>query len=278
MTKPYAEVIGDPIAHSKSPLIHNFWLKQCGIDAEYRVCHVRPADLADYVARRRNDPDWRGCNITIPHKERIVSYVDSLLPGTVDIGAINTLVNRNGELFGANSDINGIVAPLSAILGAIKPKEQNVAIIGAGGAARAAAAALTSIFADWPIRFLARRPDQATAIAQRLGIKPDIHPIDDEALAGVSLLINASPLGMAGKPALPLSLATMRRDDAPKIIFDMVYAPLETQLLRAAKAEGFATIDGLQMLVAQAAQAFVLFFGQAAPRDHDDELRMLLLR
>ena len=93
MSRPYAEVIGDPISHSKSPLIHNFWLGKLGIDAEYRACHVRPEELADYFAQRREDADWRGCNITVPHKEAATHCVEALLPGYEDIGAINRLAS-----------------------------------------------------------------------------------------------------------------------------------------------------------------------------------------
>lgn len=278
MNRPYAEVIGDPIAHSKSPLIHNFWLQKRGIDGEYRACHVRPVELPDYFTNRRKDPKWRGCNVTIPHKETVTDYIDHLWPDTLEIGAINTVIKRENQLFGANTDIAGVVQPinilLTALFGSAAVPEQRVAIIGAGGAARAAAAAIRSRFPDWPISILARRPEQA----QMIDIKADIRPIEDVALTDVTVLINASPLGMIEKPPLKLSLAAMWGGEIQKIIFDMVYAPLETSLLGEARREGFATIDGLQMLVAQAAEAFELFFGVPAPRDHDDELRALLVK
>jgi shikimate dehydrogenase len=278
MSRPYAEVIGDPIAHSKSPLIHNFWLNKLGIDAEYRSAHVCAAELSDYLAKRRQDRDWRGCNVTIPHKEAVIAYIDSLLPGAMQIGAINTVISSEGQLFGANTDIAGIIGPLNAFFGYSPPPHQRVAIIGAGGAARAAAAALTSYFPNWPIRFLARRFEQAEAIAHMLEITPDIRPIEDTALLGVTLLINASPLGMIGKTELNLSLAAIQESENPKIIFDMVYAPLETPLLAEARRKAFAALDGLQMLVSQAAEAFELLFRQAAPREYDDELRTLLVK
>lgn len=278
MSRSYAEVIGDPIAHSKSPLIHNFWLNKRGIDAEYRSCHVRAAELSDYLANRRQDRDWRGCNVTIPHKEAVIAHIDSPSPGTMQIGAINTVISGEGHLVGANTDIAGIIGPLNAFFGDSLPPQQSVAIIGAGGAARAAAAALTSYFPNWPIRFLARRFEQAEAIAQMLEITPDIRPIEDIALSGVTLLINASPLGMIGKTALNLSLAAMQDGDNPKIIFDMVYAPLETPLLAEARRKAFVALDGLQMLVSQAAEAYELLFGQAASREYDDELRALLVK
>lgn len=282
MNRPYAEVIGDPIAHSKSPLIHNFWLQKRGIDAQYRACRVRPAELTDYLIKRRNDPDWRGCNVTIPHKQSVALAVDYLLFGTLDIGAINTVIKRDDQLVGANTDIAGIITPLKSLLTALfgdnAPHAQTVAIIGAGGAARAGAAAIRSRFQDWPIRFLARRREQAETVAHEIGVTADVWPIESTALNAVTILINASPLGMVGKAPLNLSLEAMIGSESPKIVFDMVYAPLETPLLAAARKEGFATIDGLQMLVAQAAEAFELFFGQPAPRDYDDELRALLIK
>jgi shikimate dehydrogenase len=278
MNHPYAEVIGDPIAHSKSPLIHNFWLQKLGIDAQYQACHVSRDELADYFANRRKDPNWCGCNVTIPHKEVVAAHIDRLWPGTLEIGAINTIMKRDDKLFGANTDIGGIVRPLNTSFGDGPPPSQTAAIIGAGGAARAAAAALTAHFPEWRIRFLVRRHEQAQGIVDLLGIAPDIRPIEDHALVGVALLINASPLGMVGKSPLNLSLVAMHADEIPKIIFDMVYAPLETPLLAAARREGFVTIDGLQMLIAQAAEAFELFFGHPAPRHHDNELRALLVK
>jgi shikimate dehydrogenase len=278
MNCPYAEVIGDPISHSKSPLIHNFWLQKLGIDGEYRACHVSRENLADYFANRRKDPDWCGCNVTIPHKEAVSKYIDHFWPGTLEIGAINTIIKRDGELFGANTDISGIIGPLNASLRYSPPPSQTAAIIGAGGAARAAAAALTAHFPEWPIRFLVRRRDQAQGIVDLLGIAPDIRPIEDSGLIGATLLINASPLGMAGQAPLSLSLTSMHANGTPIVIFDMVYVPLETPLLAAAQRKGFATINGLQMLVAQAAEAFQLLFGLPAPRHHDNELRALLVK
>jgi shikimate dehydrogenase len=278
MTHDYAEVIGDPINHSKSPLIHNFWLKKLGIKAEYQACHVQANELPDYFTARRQDAHWRGCNITIPHKERAINLIDQLWPKTPEIGAINTVIKQDGQLLGANTDIEGVIGPISALGESAAPAIQNIAIIGAGGAARAAAAGIHMYFPNWPISFLARRVEQAEAIAQLIDIKSDIRPISEQSLRGITLLINASPLGMVGKAPLELALDQMIDRDISKIVFDMVYAPLETQLLYQAKQAGFATIDGLVMLLSQAAQAFEFIFGQSAPREYDSELRALLIK
>ena len=141
MTKPYAEVIGDPIAHSKSPLIHGFWLEKLGIDAAYRAAHVTPDGLADYFEKRRADPAWQGCNITLPHKEAALDHVEDRGELRTSIGAINTVLREDGVLIGTNTDAAGFYAPISALeLGGA-----DVAVIGAGGAARAVLFALKRI-------------------------------------------------------------------------------------------------------------------------------------
>jgi shikimate dehydrogenase len=280
MTRPYAEVIGDPISHSKSPLIHNFWLGKLRIDAEYRATHVRPDQLADYFANRREDTAWRGCNVTIPHKEISVQFIDELLPGYLQIGAINCLVLRQSVLFGANTDVDGIIGPINSYIDTRfqhkTPPTQRVAIIGAGGAARAAAAAFRGCYPSWPLRILARRRDQARAMLDALSLHGEVAEIGSAALEGIDILVNASPLGMIGKPPLLLSLEGMGVAAAEKMVFEMVYAPLETPLLAEAHSSGFNTIDGLTMLVGQAAAAFHHFFSQPAPCEHDAELRALL--
>jgi shikimate dehydrogenase len=277
LTLPYAEVIGDPIAHSKSPLIHGFWLDKLGIAAEYRKTLVRADELEAFLAQRRGDPDWRGCNITIPHKESAFALLgsDGLGEGEPAFGAINTIVRHpNAVLRGYNTDLKGVVGPLSSYLDRFGGLA--VAILGAGGAARAALYGLASLAGTQSLTILARRPEQAEVMLQHLprSLPTAVKPIDSASLEGIDLLVNASPLGMIGKPPLDLSLDAMRPEHP--LVFDMVYAPLETDLLRRARAAGIETIDGLQMLVGQAAYAFELFFGQPAPRAHDAELRALL--
>lgn len=268
MTTPYAEVIGDPIGHSKSPVIHKFWLEKCGIAGDYRTCHVPPDDLPDFIARRRNDPDWRGCNVTIPHKIAVMDLVDD--PGDVrgTIGAMNTVLrDPQSNLTGTNTDAAGFYAPLSTLdlTGA------SVAVVGTGGAARAVLFALGKANVG-DMCIVARSPLKGAALLAQFGLRGAVQGLD-ASLPPVTLLVNATSLGMVGQAPYAPDLSPLP-DGA--VVYDLVYAPLETPLLAAAHDNGFDTIDGLEMLIGQAAFAFELFFGKAAPREHDDELRALL--
>lgn len=268
MTRPYAEVIGDPIAQSKSPLIHNFWLAKLGIDAEYRACHVRVEELADYFAQRRGDAAWRGCNVTVPHKLAVMEFVSD--PGDVrgTIGAMNTvLCSPESDLMGTNTDAAGFFAPIATLPFSHAP----VAVVGTGGAAHAILFALSRADVGH-VTMIARNPLKGAALLARFGLKGDVRGFD-KPVPPVLLLANATSLGMMGQDPLELDLAALP-DDA--VVYDIVYAPLVTGLLAAAQRRGLATVDGLEMLVGQAALAFELFFGQPAPREHDAELRALL--
>lgn len=265
---PYAEVIGDPIAHSKSPLIHKFWLDQLGLDADYRATHVRPGELADYFANRRDDPAWRGCNITVPHKEAALAHVAD--PGGVreSIGAINTVFrHESGDIAGTNTDAAGFWSPISAL----DLKGRPVVMVGAGGAARAVLFALSRMEVG-PVTILNRTPLKAAGLLATFGLKGNVAPLTAP-LPPAALLVNASTLGMTGQPPLDLDLSPLP-DDA--VVYDLVYAPLQTGLLQAAEDRGLETVDGLEMLIGQAALAFELFFDAEPPRDRDDDLRNLL--
>ena len=271
MSRPYAEVIGDPIAHSKSSLIHNFWLRMLGIDAEYRACHVRPEELADYFARRREDADWRGCNVTIPHKLSVLKFVDRRDSFVEAVGAANCIVPRDGQLVAFNTDIAGVDSALPGV-------HNSVCLIGAGGAARAAIPSL-DVMCALDIRVLARDPAKAAKSFSDFDHDFRFLGFDEaaDAMRGADGVINASPLGMVGQPPMPQAvIAALGVTEPDSYVFDMVYAPLETELLKAARALGKDAVDGLTMLIGQAAAAFELFFGQPAPRKYDAELRALL--
>ena len=274
-TRPYAEVIGDPISHSKSPTIHGFWLARLGIDADYRACRVLPEELDDYFARRRADPAWRGCNVTIPHKEKVQPYLDQLDEKARAIGAVNTVFkDGNGLLVGTNTDVDGVDEALDGL----ELQGQEVCVIGAGGAARAAFAALArrrcaSVFV------LARNPQKAVKVAESCGVFAVGVAFESgsPAFCEAMLLVNATQLGMVGQERMPAFVLSQIGELAQgALVFDMVYAPLETDLLAAARRKGFATADGLVMLIGQAASAFSCFFGRSPPRECDAELRGLL--
>jgi len=266
---PYAEVIGDPIAHSKSPLIHKFWLDRLAIEADYRARLVTSAELPGYIEQRCDDPAWRGCNVTIPHKIAMLDLVAD--PGGVreKIGAMNTVVRQaDGSLMGTNTDAAGFLAPIADSDWSGK----HAILIGAGGAARAVIFALKQAgIAE--ITIIARSGLKASGLLMQSSVKGSILPMDAR-MPEADLLINASPLGMIGKPPLAVDLDPLPTD---ALVYDLVYAPLETGLLRAAKQRDLAVVDGLDMLIGQAALAFELFFGATPPMEHDTELRKLLI-
>lgn len=283
MTLPYVEVIGDPIVQSKSPAIHNFWLGKLGIAADYRACHVKPDELADYFAKRRNDSDWRGCNITMPHKQSAMAYLDAIDPQAKRIGAVNTVVrSADGRLTGYNTDAPGFLEPLRHLLDR-QHLFRMARILGAGGAARAIVAALAD--EGFTLVLAARDPAKAQALLDELAPKGEHHAVDlahfapetdfefDDREGLLDLIVNASPLGMAGQPPLAFDFS-----HAPpgSVVYDIVTHPLGTPLLVEARGRGFPTVDGLAMLIGQAAVAFEKFFGAPAPREHDAQLREIL--
>jgi shikimate dehydrogenase len=283
VTRSYAEVIGDPIAQSKSPVIHNYWLGELGLDAEYRACHVTSDALGGYFADRRADSAWRGCNITMPHKQAAIPLVDRLDPLAETIGAVNTVVPEGGKLAGSNTDAAGFLEPLKELL-AQQHLFRMARVLGTGGAARAIVAALAR--EHFTIVLVGRNPNKARALLDELDPDGEHHVASlehfadatdfafDDRAGCLDLIVNASPLGMAGQPPLRFDLTHV---PPGSVIYDIVTNPVETPLLEAARAAGFRTIDGLAMLIGQAAAAFEKFFGTAPPRgDGDAELRRLL--
>jgi len=279
MTRPYAEVIGDPIAHSKSPVMHGFWLERLGIDADYRRAHVRPDELASYMAIRRTDPDWRGCNVTIPHKQAVMAFLDRIDPVAEAIGAVNTIVPREGVLVGHNTDAPGFLEPLRPRL-AERHLLRTARILGTGGAARAIAHALW----DEGFTLIVAGRDPAKAEEIVAGFDPGfVHictldsfarPLDfdwGEAGDRLDLVINATSLGMTGQPPLDIDFSNL---PPGAIVYDAVYAPLISPLLAEARERGHPIVDGLSMLIGQGRIAFEHFFGQLAPSDPDSDAEL----
>lgn len=285
---PYAEVIGDPVAHSKSPAIHNFWLGKLGIEGDYRAVRVAEDDLPGYFVGRRDDPDWRGCNVTMPLKLAVVPFMGRLDRSAEKCGAVNAVVREpDGSRAGHNTDMLAMAKLLEGF--ERRPYRNKVAtyvqIIGAGGAARAATlAAVQAGYGDFD--FFNRSIEGANAMALWFGLNPDGFASPLEGLGPIrnaddgpndqrysQVVVNATSLGMEGKPDVAIDLSNYYPDT---IVIDLAYGPRETALARQARALGLRLADGLDVLIEQAALAFALFFGAAAPRAHDAELRNLL--
>jgi len=290
-----AGVIGWPVAHSKSPAIHRFWLAKLGIDGDYTRFAVAPERIGEAV-HALPALGLRGVNVTVPHKVAVMAHLDRVDPLAARAGAVNTVVVADDELIGYNTDVEGFLEPLRALENRKRPVnhvDDLYTLVGTGGAARAAAVALTGR----ELTILGRDKAKAAALADELGrgadcgrsgsigtldppiqvfdpAGPDVRPNHGVDQRYSHVIINATTLGMTGQPALTINLDKFAADT---IVYDMVYAPLETPLLAAARARGMRTIDGLAMLIGQAAAAFALFYGEPAPREHDAELRALLM-
>jgi shikimate dehydrogenase len=250
-----AGVIGWPVAHSLSPRIHRFWLAQYGIDARYEAVVVPPDWLEDAVAGFKAG-GWAGFNVTVPHKEAIIPLLDRVDATARAIGAVNTVVAVGDDQFeGRNTDAPGFLASLRAER-AIRV-ERPALVLGAGGAARAVLAALREAGVR-EIRIANRNRARAEQLAE---IFPAVVcDWDDRALAldGAGLLVNATSLGMDGQPPLEIELGRL---PVTATVTDIVYRPLETPLLAAARARGNAVVDGLGMLLHQAVGGFGAWYG-----------------
>ena len=261
----YAEVIGDPIEHSRSPLIHQYWLDALGIAASYRPRQVRADELEAYVARVRADPLWRGSNVTMPLKRAALDLAEEATDRAVAASAANLLLNRDGKLFAANTDV-GAIAKLVDRERKAGRRVGSVTLFGTGGAARAVLVALKLLNIDL-VRVQARDMAAASKLTVEFGLKLPPRPLT--APPESDALINATPLGMAGYECLNCDLALLPEAG---LVFDMVSNPADTPLIVAAKKRGLAVVTGLDMLVEQAATSFKLMFGTDPPRDRDPDL------
>lgn len=253
-----AGVMGWPVAHSRSPRLHGYWLDRYKIDGAYVPLAVEPAHFAQAL-RMLALVGFRGVNVTVPHKEAALAAVDVLDPDARRIGAVNTVtMESDGSLKGSNTDGIGFLAHLRASAPAWDASGAAV-VIGAGGAARAVVAALTT--AGVPeIRLVNRTRERAEELARSFNGPTRVMPwvARHGAVDAASLVVNTTTLGMTGQPSLDLDL-----DALPKgaCVFDCVYAPLETPLLADARARGHVAVDGLGMLIHQARPGFEAWFG-----------------
>ncbi|MDN2567387.1 shikimate dehydrogenase [Aquibium sp. A9E412] len=252
-----AFVCGHPVAHSRSPLIHGHWLALHGIDGIYERRDVAPHDLAGFLAGLAG-AGYAGGNVTVPHKQAAAALVARRDAAAEAIGAVNTLWFEDGALVGGNTDAYGFAAHLDAEAPAWRAARR-ATVLGAGGAASAIVHALAEAgIAE--IRVVNRTAARAAALAARFGEHVGGHgwPALDGLLADSDLLVNTSSLGMTGQPPLAIDLAPL---PAAAIVADIVYAPLETALLAAARGRGLVAVDGLGMLLHQAVPGFERWFG-----------------
>jgi len=268
-----AGVIGWPVSHSRSPRLHGTWLERHGVDGAYLPLPVAPDDLA-LVLRALPKMGFAGVNLTVPHKEAALALVDSVDPLAVRIGAVNTVVvGADGSLLGRNTDAFGFLEHLRRSAPAWGAAAGPAVVLGAGGAARAVLAALLDAGVT-ELRLANRNPARAGALADAFGDAVRVVAWEERALAldGAALLVNTTTLGMSGQPGLDLALDALPRD---AVVYDIVYVPLETDLLARARARGNIVVDGLGMLLYQAVPGFEAWFGIRP--EVDDGLRAVVL-
>ena len=258
LAKPRAAcLIGWPAAHSRSPLIHHYWLRTLGIEGGYNIEAVPPEGFAEFVLRL-SAHGFVGANVTLPHKERALalSVPDARARA---VGAANTLWYEGGELRSTNTDIEGFINNLDASAQGWDGIDDAL-VLGAGGSSRAVVFGLVERGIK-RVHLANRTPERARALADQFG--ETVHPIAwetiDEVLPRAGLLVNTTSLGMHGQPALEIDAGLL---PSQAIVADLVYVPLETPLLAAARARGLKTADGLGMLLHQAVRGFELWFGK----------------
>ena len=256
---PLAAVIGHPIAHSRSPALHSYWLKRYGLKGHYIPIDIAPTELADLL-RTLPRLGFIGANITIPHKEAILNIADIVTDRAALIGAANTLIFRkDGKIHADNTDGSGFIANLRQNAAHWAPASGPALVLGAGGAARAVVAALIEVGVP-EIRIVNRTRPRADALRSDFGAKLQVH---DWVPAGnlmedAATVVNTTSLGMTGKPDFRVPLDRL---NPRALVTDLVYTPLKTQLLIEAEARGCTTVDGLGMLLHQAVPAFERWFG-----------------
>lgn len=256
-----AGIMGWPVAHSRSPLLHGFWLEKTGVDGVYVPLPVRPENI-EQALRALPILGFRGCNLTIPHKEAALAVVDKVEPVARRIGAVNTIiVAADGSLEARNTDAFGFVENLRDTVPDWHPGSGAAVILGAGGSARAVVAALSDAGVS-EIRMINRTISRAEAVARNLSTamtRITVHSWDElrRVQEDAGLLVNTTSLGMIGEPSLVFDLSLP--PTAP--VVDIVYVPLETKLLAAARRRGHPAVDGLGMLLHQGRPGFEAWFG-----------------
>jgi shikimate dehydrogenase len=251
-------VIGYPVAHSRSPLIHGYWLREHKIDGEYTRREVKPGE-ADQFLKNFSMQNLVGCNVTLPHKEAAARNVAIATPVVRALGVANTLWLENEKLHGDNTDVAGFLAHLDDTISGWDKKTKHAVVLGAGGAARSVVYGLHERGVE-QITIVNRSRERAEQLVKEIKIHSNIAGFDraETLLSSANLLVNTTSLGMKGQPPLAIDLKNLKQDAA---VCDIVYVPLETDLLRQARERGHAAVDGLGMLLHQAVPGFTRWFG-----------------
>ncbi len=262
-----AGVCGWPIHHSLSPVLHNYWLKAAGISGAYIPFAVRP-DTAVAAFQSLKRTSISGVNVTLPLKRQAFLAADDHTPDALKLGVANCLFKRGGKLIGHNTDMEGFATPLLSKIAASKLSQSSVLLIGAGGASRAVIGALLSLNVP-EVKITNRTDSKAENLAESVHL-PSLYAVPWEsrtaAIASSQVIINASSAGMSGYPDLDLPLDTVRPGT---LVYDLIYTPRQTGLLKEAERRGCETLGGLSMLIEQARPSFQRFFGEAPPKDLD---------
>lgn len=262
-----AGVCGWPIHHSLSPILHNFWLKELGLSGAYVHFAVRP-DEAVHAFKSLKRTSISGVNVTAPLKALAFQAADEHTPDAMKLGVSNCLYKRDGKLIAHNTDLEGFAAPLIKAMGARELAERPALIVGTGGAARAVIGAMLALNVP-EIRITGRTDTKAQDLVSMVNV-PSFYAVPwkhrNVAVASSGLIINATTGGMIGKPQLDLDIA---KAEPGTFVYDLIYTPRQTKLLRLAKANGCQTLGGLEMLIAQARPSFKLFYGVNPPAEPD---------
>lgn len=251
-------VIGWPISHSRSPLIHGYWLKQHGIDGSYTRQPVEPVALASFIGSLADD-GYAGCNVTLPHKENVFRLVTPADDSTARLGAVNTVFLRDGKIFGTNTDGEGFMNSLFHEVPDLSLSGRRAIVLGAGGASLAVVNAILEQGAS-EVAVANRTLEKAEQLRTRFGNRVTPLPWERAAdqLDDCSVLVNTTSLGMKGQPDLEIDLSRLNPD---AVVTDIVYTPLRTRLLNDAALRGNRVVEGLGMLLHQAVRGFSLWFG-----------------
>lgn len=265
-------VIGWPISHSRSPLIHGHWLERYRIDGSYTKEAVKPEDARDFL-RHLSAHGFVGCNVTVPHKETAFAVADVVEDSARAVGAANTIWLDGGRIHAANTDTYGFMTHLDVSAPGWKTPETPVLVLGAGGAARAIVHGFLEAGIS-QVRVANRTLDRAEALAAHFGnrVRPAAWDARSEAARGCGVIVNTTTIGMKGEGSLDLDFNSVGADS---VAADIVYVPLETQFLKDARAAGLRTVDGLGMLLHQAVPGFEKWFGVRP--EVTDELRRIIV-